>query len=55
MLLGRHIMMGYMHQEDKTNETIDKEGWCASSWSINVARVIEGSISGMISALESRN
>jgi long-chain-fatty-acid--CoA ligase ACSBG len=27
---GRHIMMGYMKQEDKTREAIDAEGWLHS-------------------------
>ena len=24
---GRHIMMGYLHREDKTSEDIDNEGF----------------------------
>ena len=27
---GRHIFMGYMYMEDKTEETIDKDGWLHS-------------------------
>ena len=27
---GRHVMMGYMHNQAKTNETIDEDGWLRS-------------------------
>lgn len=27
---GRHVMMGYLHREDKTSEDIDEEGWMHS-------------------------
>jgi long-subunit acyl-CoA synthetase (AMP-forming) len=27
---GRHLMMGYLHEEAKTREAIDEEGWLHS-------------------------
>ena len=30
---GRHVMMGYMHNQAKTNETIDEDGWLSPATS----------------------
>ena len=30
MLPGRHIFMGYMHDPEKTADTIDADGWLHS-------------------------
>lgn len=30
LMRGRHIMLGYMHNEEKTKQTIDEEGWIHS-------------------------
>ena len=29
-MMGRHVMMGYLFNEDKTAETFDSEGWLKS-------------------------
>ncbi|MBI2602223.1 MAG: AMP-binding protein [Deltaproteobacteria bacterium] len=30
LMRGRHVFMGYLHNEEATNETIDEEGWLHS-------------------------
>ena len=60
---GRHVFMGYLKNEEKTNETLDSERWLHSGdiakidevssavWKLDRFRVIESSLLWEINTL----
>ena len=47
-MAGRHVFMGYLNKEDKTSETIDKEGWLHSG---DIGRVDEVTTGRLFAAI----